>query len=227
MDAKAILIIEDDVDTRRIVSQALASLGHRIIEADGIAAGLRLFLAQRPDLVVVDIRLPDGSGFDACAQIRAHPELGLTPVIMLTGEGKLEDKAKGFAVGADQYLVKPLHLSEFLLWAGALLRRLERGTGAQDVLRVGDLLIDPEARLARFRGQPVATLTAREFDLLHALVRHRPKVLSRRYIMSTLWRTVAVEHLIDTHLGNLRRKLPPELAERVQTVPGKGFRFLD
>lgn len=227
VDAKTILVIEDDVDTRRLVSQALAGLGHRVLEAGGIAAGLSLFKAQRPDLVVLDVNLPDGSGVEACAGIRAHPERGNTPVIMLTAEGRLEAKEKGFAAGADQYLVKPLHLSEFLLWAGALLRRTEGGAASADALRAGELLVDPEARLVRWRGAALTDLTAREFDLFHALVRQRPKVLSRRYIMSSLWRTVAVDHLVDTHLRNLRNKLPPELAERVQSVPGKGFRFLD
>lgn len=226
MTPKTILVIEDDGDLRRLVRDILASEGHRVLEADLAQVGLHLFRAQPPALVVLDRHLPDGDGLEVCAKIRAHPEQGSTPVIMLTSADGLDAKSRGFEAGADQYLVKPVHPSELLLWVRSLLRRLAFETGEGSELRAGELAVNPESRSVRWAGRPVAELTAREFDLLYALVRHCPRVLSRAFILARVWRTVAVDSLVDTHLGNLRKKLPRELADRLQSVPGKGYRFL-
>ena len=107
----------------------------------------------------------------------------------------------------------------------SLLRRLvsERGEGAS--LDAGDLKIDLETMVVRFKGELVAKLTPKEVELLHYLVKKRPQVVSRKQVLSGLWRTVAVDHVVDTHIGNLRKKLPLEVSDRIQNVPGKGFRY--
>lgn len=221
------LIIEDDGDTRRVMAQALSSVGYRVIESDGAQVGFHLFQSEKPDLVILDITLPDGDGIEFCRKIRAHKTLVATPVIMLTAKGRIEEKATGFEAGADQYLVKPVKPRELLLWVDALLHRLALDKEEGGELTAGDLTIDPAAHLLRFRDATVSNLTAKEFDLLYALVKKRPRVLSRRWILSSLWRTVAVDNVVDTHMSNLRRKLPQTLADRLQAVPGKGFRYFE
>lgn len=224
-ERKTILLIEDDALLREAAALTLSSAGFRVLETDGIVSGFHLFQKEKPDLVILDVGLPDGSGVDLCRKMRAHKNLAATPVIMLTAKGDLGDKESGFDAGVDQYLVKPVVPRELLLWSQALLKRLQYDQGGTGQLEVGELVIDPAAHLVRFRDATISNLTGKEFDLLYFLVRSRPKVLTRPYILTNLWHTVAVDRLIDTHIGNLRRKLPPDLADKLQTVPGKGFRY--
>lgn len=224
-DRKTILLIEDEALSRGAAALALTSAGYRVLETDGIAEGFHLFQKEKPDLVVLDVGLPDGSGVDLCRKFRAHKNLAATPVILLTAKGELGDKESGFDAGADQYLVKPVVPRELLLWVQAMLKRLQFDQGGTGQLEAGELTIDPAAHLVKFRDATILNLTVKEFDLLYFLVRNRPKVLSRPYILNNLWHTVAVDRLVDTHMGNLRRKLPPDLADKLHTVPGKGFRY--
>lgn len=223
--AKTVLLVEDDAQVRAPLRAALAAAGYRVLEADGVAVGLNEFRSKAPDLVVLDVELPDGTGLEMCRSIRAHKALAKTPVIMLTGRGQMDQKGEGFAAGADHYLVKPVHPREVLMWAESLLRRLGLEREEEQALEAGDLAIDRKALVVRYKGEPLPGLTAKEVDLLYFLVRKRPQVLSRKYILSNLWRTVAVDHVIDTHIGNLRKKLPVEVSDRIQNVPGKGFRY--
>lgn len=119
---ETILVVDDDRDVREMVRSALEGAGYRVIDSDRVAEGLRLFLTQRPDLVILDLELPDGDGMECCDRMR-RSERGATPIIMLTGRGAVDDKLKGLAMGADQYLVKPIHPRELLSWVLALLRR--------------------------------------------------------------------------------------------------------
>jgi len=224
---KTVLLVEDDALVRRDVALALAAEGFRVIESDLGKVGWELFLSKRPDLAILDLTLPDIGGIELCEKIRGHKELGRTPVIILTGRSQPDDKLSGFKAGADQYLVKPVAPTELALWAEALLRRVALDAGETDILRIGELELDNNSRMVRYRGEEVPYLTAKEFDLLYFLAKKRPQVLSRKQILSTLWRTVAVDGLVDTHLYNLRRKLPQALADRIQAVRGKGFRFLE
>lgn len=219
------LVIEDSSDTAALIRCALEETGYEVIVSDLISSGFNLFQNQQPALVIVDVDLPDGSGLDLCRKIRAHKVLGATPVIVLTGHSDARYKMMGFSAGADQYLTKPIELAELQLWVNALLKRVELDKGTRPMLDTGDLLIDAGAHLIKYKNEEIGNLTGREFGLLQMLVREKPRILSRRYILSKIWNTVAVEHLVDTHIYNLRKKLPPELAVRIQSVPGKGFRF--
>lgn len=222
-----VLLIEDDPNTRRMARMAMAAKGYRVLEADSVASGLRQLFGEAPDLVVIDLELPDGSGLDVCRKVREHPTLSATPLVLLTGHGKLEEKLQGFDAGADQYLVKPLDPLELGSWVEALLKRAGPGRGGGPELIAGELTVLPESHLLRYRGREIADLTPKEFDLLAALVKNRPRVLSRQFILSKVWKTVAVDNLVDTHLWKLRKKLPAELADRIQAIPGRGFRYLE
>lgn len=221
-----ILLLEDDPSVRTPVREALSAAGYMVAEADRLDVARHLLRTAKPNLAVLDIELPDGSGLDLCREIRANKALSGTPVIMLTGQGRIDDKGAGFEAGADQYLVKPVQPRELLMWVAALLRRLKLDAGEGDVLEAGDLAIDLKSHLVRFKDQTLSNLTVKEFELLFYLVRKRPQVLTRKHIIYNLWRSVTVDNVVDTHIHNLRKKVPQELALRLQSVPGKGFRYL-
>ncbi|MCX5788674.1 MAG: response regulator transcription factor [Elusimicrobia bacterium] len=220
-----ILLVEDDAAVRGYVRDALSAAGFAVAEADRLDVARHLVRKAKPALVVLDVQLPDGSGFELCQEIRASKVLADTPVVMLTARGELEQKEQGFSAGADQYLVKPVDPKELLLWVDALLRRVKIDAGGADNIEAGDVTVETSAHLIRFKGKPVSDLTTKEFELLSFLIRKRPQVFTRKYLLSNLWHTVAVDNAVDTHVYNLRKKLPEELAERLQAVPGKGFRY--
>lgn len=225
-EPKTVLVVEDDPLVRDLVREALSQDGHRLLEADGVSVGMNLFKTRKPDLILLDLRLPDGDGLEFCRKVR-ESGAPATPVIMLTAQTQLEEKILGFKAGADQYLCKPVLPQELRMWVEALLRRVEFDRDEGDVVKAGDLAIELRTHLVRFRGQTIPYLTGKEFDLLAYLVKKRPKVVSRKEILGKLWHQVSVDHVVDTHLSNLRRKLPPEVSDKLQNVPGAGFRYFE
>jgi DNA-binding response OmpR family regulator len=222
---ETVLIVEDDAEIRHMLRDSLALDGFRVIESGEAERGFQLFVTREPDLVVLDIQLPDGDGFDVLRRIRASQGNAKTPVIMLTAQGQLESKLTGLSAGADQYLVKPVHPLEFMQWVKALLRRVEFESGGGTKLVVGELTLMLETREAWYESMPLTRLTPKEFELLHYLVKNRDRAVSRKEILSKLWKTVAVDHTVDTHIRNLRKKLPTVIADRIQNVRGKGFNY--
>lgn len=222
---KTVLLVEDETDLRKELAAALEATGYRVLQSDGVAVAFQLFQAHSPDAVVLDVGLPDGNGVELCEKLRSHKTLGKTPIILLTSRREIEEKAGGFGAGADQYLVKPIAPRELSMWLQAILQRQALDKDEGNELVAGDVAIDRAAHLVRFGDATVTDLTPKEFDLFYALVKHRPKVFSRQYILSKIWRTVAVDGVVNAHISNLRRKLPQRLADRLQTVPGKGFRY--
>lgn len=181
---------------------------------------------NRPALAILDLALPDGNGLEICELVRDSSALSHIPVIALTGLTDFKDKKRGFDAGVDQYLGKPLEVEELLLWVKALLRRVDWDKHGWALPVFGDLQICSDSYLVRLRNKVIPNLTRREFDLFYFLVKATPKIISRQEILTQVWNTTAVHNLVDTHIFNLRQKLPPLLAARVQSVPGKGFRYL-
>ena len=222
-----VLLLDDEEGARVTAGQVLSAGGFHVIPADTVESGWKLFLEHKPKLAILDIELPDGSGVDLCRKIREHKELRDTPVIMLTGKSGIESKKGGFDAGADQSLVKPVAPDELLLWVQALLRRLALDHGLGDVLRAGDLELDAKAHMVKWQGTPLPRFTIKEFDLLYFLVEKRPRVMSREDILKQVWDTITVDRVVDSHLHKMRKKLPPAVSDRVQNIPGKGFRFIE
>ena len=223
---RKILIVEDDPNLRQTLADGLKQAEYSVVDAMSISEGFDLLQSKKPDIVVLDVHLPDGTGIDFCEKIRGHKDFFDTPIIMLTGSSTDADKVSGFAAGADQYLTKPIPMNELLMWIDALLRRIKLDKNESPVINCGDLHIEMDSHIVRFRDEIIYNLTGKEFDLLYFLVKNSPSVISRKNILSKLWHTIAVEHLVDTHISNLRKKLPKELTEQIQSVPGKGFRFI-
>jgi len=224
---KTILVVEDHKETAAMIKAALEEEGYKAACADSLRAGNHFLRTHRPCLLILDVHLPDGNGLQLCCRIRAHAELSKTPIIVLSGRDEMKDKKRGFAAGVDQYLTKPIVIDELMMWVRALLKRVEMDTRNGPLLTIGELEINTEAQILNYKDETVEDLTAREFDLLLALVKQTPRIISRKEILTEVWRTAAVENLVDTHIFNLRKKLPPELARKIQSVPGKGFRYFE
>lgn len=223
---KTILLVEDDKDARKLIRTVLKRDVFKLYEVKTLKTGTDFLKKRSPDLMILDLILPDGNGLDLCRMARASARLAKTPIIALTALTDFSDKKQGFEAGVDQYLEKPIIIDELSLWVKALLRRVEWDSHGGPLISFGDLQICSESYIIKFGGKVTGNLTRREFELFSFLVRTSPKLISRAAIISKVWKTVSVDNLVDTHIFNLRQKLPPRLAERVQSVAGKGFRYL-
>jgi two-component system, OmpR family, response regulator MprA len=221
-----ILIIEDE----RIVSQALERClkleGYRVLLADDGEAGLNMALKERPDLVVLDIRLPGLDGVEVCARLR---QIGFeSPVLMLTSKSMVQDRVTGLNAGADDYLAKPFASDEFIARVNALLRRRTRAVAASrpSLLKFGDVHIDLAEKSATRAGEPLA-LTKTEFAILELLASHEGKPVSRENMLDVVWgyTRIPTTRTIDTHIWRLRKKIGDdgESPRWIKLVHGRGY----
>ncbi|MHB1132615.1 MAG: response regulator transcription factor [Chloroflexota bacterium] len=220
MSGSRVLLVDDDEAVLNSLRRALALGGYEVrVAADG-ATALSLAEDEMPDLVVLDVMLPDVSGFEVCRLLRLASAV---PILLLTARDTVPDRVKGLDLGADDYLVKPFSLDELLARVRALLRRA--GHGGQEVLVCGLLRLDIGTREAYRAGRPLA-LTAQQYNLLAALMRHPRQVLSREQLCGMVWGdTFAGEsNFVDAAVMELRRKLEAGGHERVvHTVRGFGY----
>lgn len=216
-----VLLVDDDAGIRRSVAAGLELEGFRVIPASGGRAGLAAAASQKPDIVLLDLTMPDLGGLEVLAQLRASGDD--TPVCVLSARDEVDDRVRGLEAGADDYMVKPFALEEVTARLHALLRR--RPAGPQDTLTVGDISLNPrEARADR--GPRELGLTRREFELLHLFLRHPGEVLERRRLHEEIWGYTfdPGTNVADVFVGYLRRKLEAGGEERVlHTVRGVGF----
>ncbi len=222
-----ILVVEDEGDILELVKYNLEQAGFRVIVArDGLQA-LDLLREQTPDLVVLDLLLPNLDGREVCRRIRRSPQTNNIPVLILSALGEETDRVVGFEIGADDYLTKPFSPRELVLRVKAIMRRGRRDSQQQEVLRVGDLAIDPGRHLVEAQGQGIE-LTATEFRLLHHLAANAGRVQTRQMLLERVWGYTfdGYARTVDTHIRRLRKKLGP-YGPLIQTVRGVGYRFSD
>ena len=219
-----ILLVEDDATLRHTLALNLRAEGYQLLEAEDGESGLASARAETPDLVVLDVMLPRLDGLTVCRLLRRESSV---PIMLLTARGAEADKIIGLETGADDYIVKPFSLGEFLARVRAALRR-RAAAPSGDVLTSGDLRLDLAARRVAVAGRPVI-LTPREFDLLALLLRHRGAVMSRGLLLARIWGDdyVGDARTVDVHIHWLRQKLEKDPARPVliQTVRGVGYRF--
>jgi DNA-binding response OmpR family regulator len=220
-DQGRVLVVDDDASIRRSLQRGLRLGGFTVDLADGGHPALRSVREAPPDVIVLDVSMPDLSGIEVCRRLRE--EGNDVPVLMLSALDETTDRIAGLQAGGDDYLVKPFALQELVLRLHALLRR--RPPRAADLVRVGGLALDPAAREASLDGRPLP-LTRREFELLEVLARNAGIVLTRDQLLDRVWgydfevRTDAV----DTFVSYLRRKLEAGGRPRIiHTVRGVGF----
>ncbi len=220
-----ILVIEDEPDLQKILDYNLRKAGHAVFQALRGQDGLEQAQRMKPDLVLLDIMLPDLQGTEICKHLKADPETRGIPVIMLTAKGEEIDRVLGFELGADDYVVKPFSVRELILRIQVILRRQEPVT-EQGVIHFGCLKIDPEAHQAWVDGEEVR-LTLTEFRLLLTLYERRNRVQSRITLLEDVWgmNTEAETRTVDTHVKRLREKLGNAEAY-IETVRGAGYRFI-
>jgi two-component system response regulator RegX3 len=224
---RTILMVEDEPSITAPLSEALEREGFDSAVARTAAEGVSLAGDLDPDLVLLDVMLPDGSGYDVCRELRRDSEV---PIIMLTARGEETDRIVGLEVGADDYVLKPFSARELVARIRAVLRRARQPEPAagDDPLEIGDLRLDPARHEVTHTGSPVE-LTRKEFELLRLLMQKAGAVVSREQLIEDIWDVnwFGPTKTLDVHVSALRKKLgdDPAAPRYVHTVRGVGFRF--
>jgi two-component system phosphate regulon response regulator PhoB len=218
-----VLIVDDDPDIIRLVSYNLMQAGFEVVTAETGRQALEIAERRPPDLIILDLMLPDVDGMEVCRSLRTHELSTHVPIIMLTARSEEIDRVIGFELGADDYVMKPFSPRELVLRVKSILRRSR--TEQTEMLRVGRVQLFPDRRQC-FAGSEPVSLTVKEFDLLYELMRARGKVLARDVLMDRVWgyHGEATSRTLDTHVRRLREKLGHE-GGCVETVRGVGYRI--
>ena len=220
-----ILVVDDEPDLLELVRVNLAGSGYAVETAASGSDALAALRRAPPDVMILDLMLPDISGTELCARVRADQRLTGLPIIMLTAKSEEIDRVVGLELGADDYVTKPFSPRELALRVRAVLRR--RAPAGEDarVFEHGDLRVDPDSHRASVNGREI-TLTAKEFQLLVALMGRPGRVMTRERLLDEVWGSdiTVTSRTIDTHLKRLREKLGPA-SHLIETVRGVGYRF--
>jgi len=224
---RRILIVEDELSITEPLSEALAREGFDSEVAGTAASGLQRAREGAFDLVLLDLMLPDGSGYDVCRELRGESTV---PIIMVTARGEETDRVVGLELGADDYVVKPFSAREVVARIRAVLRRTKaaREPEPEGPTELGELRLDGARREAVLAGRPLE-LTRKEWDLLWLLTRHAGEVVTRERLIDEVWDVnwFGSTKTLDVHVSGLRRKLgdDPQTPRFLRTVRGVGFRF--
>lgn len=220
-----ILAVDDEPDILELVRFGLSSEGFQVDTATTGNEALDYVARQKPDLMVLDLMLPDKSGTDVCKQIRSNSAFEDLPIIMLTARGEEVDRVVGFEIGADDYVTKPFSQRELALRVKSVLRRSSKAGSKRTLLQRGDLSLDREAHRCT-NGDEEIELTAKEFELLATLMNRPGQVRTRDQLIEAVWGSdfSVSSRTVDTHLKRLREKIG-DSGELIQTVRGVGYRF--
>ena len=206
---KWIYYVEDDTSIRELVLYALKTAEFQVMGFENAASFYKRMKEQQPDLILLDIMLPDEDGVSILKKLKSRPDTENIPVIMMTAKSSEYDKVLGLDSGADDYITKPFGVMELISRVKAVIRRSDRSKGsAGEVLKIGELVLDEQKHEVYARGQAVS-LTFKEFELLSYLMKNRGLVLSRDKILNTIWNYEyeGESRTVDVHIGSLRQKL--------------------
>lgn len=226
MAAAKILVVDDDPAVRNLIQRFLLKQNYQVESAEDGKTALSIFEKFNPDLVILDVNLPDVIGFNLCQEMQSRSGVF---VLLLTSRTDEADKIRGFSKGADDYLTKPFGLGELEVRVGAILRRQRVVTGLeQQRLLFDKLTIDPVRREVLLDNELIP-LTALEFDLLHFLASHPGRVWRRSELIQEVWdyEYVGDQRVVDVHIGQIRKKIEidPSQATLIQTIRGVGYKF--
>jgi two-component system KDP operon response regulator KdpE len=218
-----VLVIDDEPPIRKLLRMGLGTQGHEVLEAPNGKAGLSS-LAQNPDLIILDLGLPDIGGLDLLRTIRARNER--VPIVVLSSRGDEAGKVAALDLGADDYVTKPFGMDELLARMRAAVRHQLQAQGERPLFRVGDLTVDLVRRVVKLREEEVK-LSPKEYDLLRVLVQHAGKVLTHKFLLSELWNEVSDTQYLRVYVRQLRQKIEdnPERPRYVLTETGIGYRM--
>lgn len=225
-----ILVIDDDQAIAELVKVNLELLGHQVTCANDGIKGLALAQQNLPDMIILDVMMPDLDGFTVCQRLRQNPSTNAIPVLMLTALGMTKDKVTGFDSGADDYLVKPFEIPELQVRVRALLRRagsVPVSASLPEILTAGEITLIPENLQAKVRDR-IVKLTPTEFEILHCLMQHHGQTVSTGKLLEEVW-GYSPDDDVDTirvHIRHLRTRI--ETAERryIKTVYGGGYQLI-
>ncbi len=227
MAKEKILIVEDEKDIVKMLDYNLKKEGFKTLSAHNGEDGLDMARKENPDLILLDLMLPGVDGLDVCKAIKNEAKTSHIPIIILTAKAQETDKIVGLELGADDYMTKPFSPRELIARIKALLRRMKEKDKLPEVLRIGDLTIDFSKIMVSIKDKPIE-LTAKEFELLKTLIKAKGRVLSRDYLLDTIWgfdQALEIQtRTVDVHIQTLRKKIKSE-AKRIVTVKNYGYRF--
>ena len=225
---KWIYYVEDDTSLRELVLYALKTAEFQVMGFENAASFYKRMKEQQPDLILLDIMLPDEDGVSILKKLKSRPDTENIPVIMMTAKSSEYDKVLGLDSGADDYITKPFGVMELISRVKAVIRRSDRSKGsAGEVLKIGELVLDEQKHEVYARGQEVS-LTFKEFELLSYLMKNRGLVLSRDKILNTIWNYEyeGESRTVDVHIGSLRQKLGT-CGDFIKTIRGIGYKIED
>ncbi len=226
MGSAKILVVDDDPSIRTLIHRFLSRQNYQMEAAEDGKTAMEIFERFNPDLVILDVNLPDATGYSLCQDMQSRTGVF---VLMLTSRTDEADKIRGFSQGADDYLTKPFSLGELEVRVGAILKRQRPVTTAeQQCITFSRLSIDPARREVRMDNTPIQ-LTALEFDLLHFLASNPGRVWRRNELIQKVWDYdyVGDQRVVDVHIGQIRKKIEPDASQPalIHTVRGVGYKF--
>jgi two-component system phosphate regulon response regulator PhoB len=228
MQKKKILVVDDEPDVTDLVAYHLKAKGFHVETVNDATASIAAARAGQPDLVILDIMMPDLSGIQVCRILRADPKLARVPIIFLTAKAESHDRIEGLESGADDYLSKPFSPKELVLRVESILRRVAvPTTPVATKIHVGDIHLDSETHRVTVKGR-VLELTATEFKLLRLMMERQGRVQTREHLLLNVWNysTEIETRTVDTHMRRLREKLGEE-AGWIETIRGVGYRIAE
>lgn len=226
--AKKILVVDDETDVTELLAYTLRAKGFTVEALNDPNRSIGVARTFMPDLVILDVMMPDLNGIQICRMLRADAKLKKVPVIFLTAKAEEGDRIQGLETGADDYLCKPFSTKELVLRIQTILRRVNDGAAeAPKLLSAGRIVIDGERHVVTVSEQPIE-LTATEFKLLRLLMERRGRVQTREHLLINVWNyeTEIETRTVDTHVRRLREKLGTE-ADWIETIRGVGYRFAE
>lgn len=220
-----ILLVDDEPDILEIVGYNLSAEGYQVITAENGLKGVKAAKKEKPQLIILDVMMPEMDGIEACEQIRKIPELSDTIITFLTARGEDYSQVAGFDAGADDYITKPIKPKVLVSKVKALLRRLKEEDPSEAILKIGNLIINREEYKISLKGKEII-LPRKEFELLSLLATKPGKVFKREEILDKVWgnEVVVGGRTIDVHIRKLREKIGDK---SFKTVKGVGYKFVD
>ncbi len=223
-----ILVVDDDKEIVRIIRAYLEKAGYSVSVAYEGETALHIIRGDRPDLVVLDLMLPDRDGWSITRIVRGDPAVAATPIVMLTARVEGEDRVMGLDLGADDYIPKPFNPHEVVARVRAVLRRTNQDFGPSHIIQIGQLMLDADRHEVQLAGNPVE-LTPTEFDLLKTLMEYPGHAFTRQSLIEQGlgYNYEGMERTLDSHIRNLRRKIETDPSEPtyIKTVFGVGYRM--
>lgn len=220
-----ILLVDDEPDILEIVGYNLSSEGYQVVTAENGVEAVKIAKKEKPQLIILDVMMPEMDGIEACEQIRKIPDLSDTIITFLTARGEDYSQMAGFDAGADDYITKPIKPKVLVSKVKALLRRLKEEDVSDSILKVGNLVINREEYKISLKGNEII-LPRKEFELLSLLATKPGKVFKREEILDKVWgnEVVVGGRTIDVHIRKLREKIGDK---SFKTVKGVGYKFVD